>query len=179
MDIKDIDENLQEQIKVLQYDYEVVTKSAQQWYSESERLKAEIERLKPFEDKIAEFNSHIRVEDMLVFASSLEEWLEFCDNLKSEAYKEFAERVKLEFYYEFDELIPSIMAVKIDNFLKELVGEYKPPKTETQIKFEAYHECIEKIKKRAEHSSCSVAVNTIADNVLKELIKPQGENNDN
>ena len=40
-----------------------------------------------------------------------------------EGVKEFAERVKLEFYYEFDELIPSIMADKIDNLLKELVGE--------------------------------------------------------
>ena len=48
-----------------------------------EEAQAEIERLKSFEDKIAEFKSHIRVEDMLVFASSLEEWLEFCDNLKS------------------------------------------------------------------------------------------------
>ena len=38
-----------------------------------EEAQAEIERLKPFEDKIAEFKSHIRVEDMLVFASSLEE----------------------------------------------------------------------------------------------------------
>ena len=57
-----------------------------------EEAQAEIERLKPFEDKIAKFKSHIRVEDMLVFASSLEEWLEFCDNLKSEAIKEFCEK---------------------------------------------------------------------------------------
>ena len=57
------------------------------------RLQAENERLKPFEDKIAEFKSHIRVEDMLVFASSLEEWLEFCDNLKAEAYKEVFEKI--------------------------------------------------------------------------------------
>ncbi len=42
---------------------------------------------------------------------------------KAEACKEFAERVKMEFYYEFDELIPSIMADKIDNLLKEMVGE--------------------------------------------------------
>ena len=59
----------------------------------AEAYKAEIERLKPFEEKIAEYNSSIRVEDMLVFASSLEEWLEFCDDLKAEAYKEFAERL--------------------------------------------------------------------------------------
>ena len=59
---------------------------------EINRLQAENERLKPFEDKIAKFNSHIRVEDMLVFASSLEEWLEFCENLKAEAIKEFCEK---------------------------------------------------------------------------------------
>lgn len=59
-----------------------------------EKAQAEVERLKPFEDKIAEFKSHIRVEDMLVFASSLEEWLEFCDNLKAEAYKECLAKVK-------------------------------------------------------------------------------------
>ncbi len=39
-----------------------------------------------------------------------------------------------------------------------------------QAKAEAYKECIEKVKKRAELSSCSNAVNTIADNVLKELV---------
>ncbi len=87
------------------------------------RLQAENERLKPFEDKIAEFNSHIRVEDMLVFASSLEEWLEFCDNLKAEAYKECIEKVKALFpsdnepyqYWEIHE--------DADNLLKKLVGE--------------------------------------------------------
>ena len=43
--------------------------------------------------------------------------------IKSEAVKEFAEKVKLEFYYEFDEIIPSIMADKIDNLVKEMVGD--------------------------------------------------------
>lgn len=76
------------------------------------RLKAENERLKPFEEKIAEFKSHIRVEDMLVFASSLEEWLEFCDNLKTEAYKDFARELML---------IPSntVRKDEIRNLLKE------------------------------------------------------------
>ena len=41
---------------------------------------------------------------------------------KTEAVKEFAEKIKLEFYYEFDEIIPSIMADKIDNLVKEMVG---------------------------------------------------------
>ena len=77
-------------------------KISQDRHFEIKELKAENERLKTFEDKIAEFNSHIRVENMLVFASSLEEWLEFCDNLKSEARKEFAERL-LSCYEGFDE----------------------------------------------------------------------------
>lgn len=41
-------------------------------------------------------------------------------NLKAEAIKEFAEAVKMEFYREFDEIIPSIMADKIDNLVKEM-----------------------------------------------------------
>ena len=39
---------------------------------------------------------------------------------KSEAIKEFAELVKMEFYKDFDELIPSIMADRIDNLVKEM-----------------------------------------------------------
>ena len=91
-------------------------------------LEAENERLKPFEDKIAEFNSHIRVEDMLVFASSLEEWLEFCDNLKAEAYKECIEKVK-EYYknklhnYQFNYDAYCKLCEELDNLLKELLGE--------------------------------------------------------
>lgn len=98
--------------------------------------KSEIERLKPFEDKIAEFNSHIRVEDMLVFASSLEEWLEFCDNLKAEAYKEFAEKTNsivdsliekysIKDFEEFKAICQVLRGLKndIDNLLKELVGD--------------------------------------------------------
>lgn len=38
------------------------------------------------------------------------------------AMKEFAERVKMAFYYEFDELIPSTMADKIDELVKEIYG---------------------------------------------------------
>lgn len=41
-------------------------------------------------------------------------------NARAEAIKEFAEQVKMVFYHEFDELIPSIMADKIDNLVKEM-----------------------------------------------------------
>lgn len=40
--------------------------------------------------------------------------------VRKQAVKEFAERVKMAFYYEFDELIPSIMADKIDELVKEV-----------------------------------------------------------
>lgn len=42
---------------------------------------------------------------------------------RKQAVKEFAERVKMAFYYEFDELIPSIMADKIDELVKEVCKE--------------------------------------------------------
>ena len=38
---------------------------------------------------------------------------------KAQVVKEFAERVKNAFYAEFDEIIPSIMANKIDDLVKE------------------------------------------------------------
>ena len=43
--------------------------------------------------------------------------------IEKEAVKEFAEDVKMAFYYQFDELIPSIMADKIDDLVKEMVGD--------------------------------------------------------
>ena len=88
-------------------------------YKELEMAKAEIERLKPFEDKIAEYNSHIRVEEMLVFASSLGEWLEFCDNLKAEAYKEFAEKV----HTEIEQALESNYKAKGERLEKHNVGD--------------------------------------------------------
>ena len=39
------------------------------------------------------------------------------------AVKEFAESVKMAFYHEFDELIPSIMADKISELVKEVCGD--------------------------------------------------------
>ena len=42
---------------------------------------------------------------------------------RKQAVIEFAERVKMAFYYEFDELIPSIMADKIDEIVKEVCRE--------------------------------------------------------
>jgi hypothetical protein len=92
---------------------------------------------------------------------------------KAEAYKECIDKIQNQIKHNHA-ISAEWLRKYLDNLLKEFLGEYKPPKTETQIKFEAYHECIEKIKQRAECCSCSDAVNTIADNVLKDL---EGEQN--
>ena len=50
----------------------------------------------------------------------------------NDGIKEFAELVKMEFYKEFDELIPSVMADRIDNLVKEMTESvnYGSSKTE-------------------------------------------------
>jgi hypothetical protein len=69
------------------------------------RQKAEIERLR----------KAIKVQDIMIEQQDYK-----LKQAKSEAIKEFAELVKMEFYKEFDELIPSIMADRIDNLVKEM-----------------------------------------------------------
>ena len=44
---------------------------------------------------------------------------------RTKAVKEVAERIKTAFYCEFEELIPSIMADKIDEIVKEVLNEYE------------------------------------------------------
>ena len=41
------------------------------------------------------------------------------------AVEDVAERIKMAFYYEFDELIPSTMAGKIDEIVKEVLNEHE------------------------------------------------------
>ena len=42
---------------------------------------------------------------------------------KRELVEKFAERIKNEFYIQFDEIIPSIMANRIDEIVKEVLNE--------------------------------------------------------
>lgn len=42
---------------------------------------------------------------------------------KKELAEKLAERIKNEFYIEFDEIIPSIMADRIDEIVKEVLNE--------------------------------------------------------
>lgn len=78
------------------------------------RQQAEIERLKD-ENLQSEYPARIRVDDFLVCANSLGEWLEFCDSLKAEAITEFADRLKEKSRY------PSgtIYVEHIDNLVKK------------------------------------------------------------
>ena len=66
----------------------------------------------------------IRVDNMIVYADDLEEWLEFCDKQKAEAIKEFAERLKEKTYrpnpYPYIEILTK---EDIDSLVKEMVGE--------------------------------------------------------
>lgn len=52
-----------------------------------------------------------------------DEEMRLCNEERKQVVKEFAERVKMAFYYEFDELIPSIMADRIDEIVKEVCGD--------------------------------------------------------
>lgn len=84
-------------------------------------LKAEIERL---QEQSNNYPVRVRMGDYcIMYASSLDDYDKQIGDIGNEAVKEFAEQVKMAFYYQFDELIPSIMADKIDNLVKEMVGD--------------------------------------------------------
>lgn len=82
------------------------------------RLQAENERLK----------EKCEMWDKTVFAKSLEEWLEFCDNFKAEAYKECIEKAKNEIDSQSHSRSLEASGERfrihkiLDNLLKELVG---------------------------------------------------------
>lgn len=81
--------------------------------TEDLRKKSSEEAIKSFQEGAERFN-----ESLVESATA-----RFVNTIKADAIKEFAEQVKMAFYYEFDKLIPSIMADKIDELVKEMVGE--------------------------------------------------------
>lgn len=89
-------------------------------YEQNNNQKAEIERYEKESDE--KFNKWKLLDDR-----TKQRYAELYEEAKSvvraEAVKEFAEKVKMAFYYEFDEIIPSIMADKIDNLVKEMAGD--------------------------------------------------------
>lgn len=86
--------------------------------------KMAVKRLGELEDKI-EAGTFVEVPKGTVVLTPEEraEEMRLCNEERKQAVKEFAERVKMAFYYEFDELIPSIMADKIDELVKDVCGE--------------------------------------------------------
>lgn len=84
-------------------------------------LQGLIDRLAELEDKI-ESGELVEVPKGAVVLTPEEraEEMRLCNEERKQAVIEFAERVKMAFYYEFDELIPSIMADKIDELVKEV-----------------------------------------------------------
>lgn len=91
------------------------------WAGDSESLKM-YNRLAKLEDKIesGELISTVQSEQG---EQEIAFFVKHNAEVRKQAAKEFAERVKMAFYYEFDELIPSIMADKIDELVKEVCGE--------------------------------------------------------
>lgn len=93
-------------------------------YEEQKERDSEImSRLAELEDKI-EFGELVEVPKGAVVLTPEEraEEMRLCNEERKQVVEEFAERVKMAFYYEFDELIPSIMADKIDELVKEVCG---------------------------------------------------------
>ena len=86
--------------------------------------KTAVGRLGELEDKI-ESRELVEVPKGAVVLTPEEraEEMRLANEERKEAMKVFAERVKMAFYYEFDEIIPSIMADKIDELVKEVCGE--------------------------------------------------------
>lgn len=91
------------------------------WDSDSLEAECYI-RLAELEDKIerGELVSTVRDEEG---EQEIEFFVKHNAEVRKQAVKEFAERVKMAFYYEFDELIPSIMADRIDELVKEVCGD--------------------------------------------------------
>lgn len=79
-------------------------------------------RLHELEDKI-ERGELISTAQYELSEREIAFFVEHDAEVRKQAIKEFAERVKMAFYYEFDELIPSIMADKIDELVKEAYEE--------------------------------------------------------
>lgn len=86
--------------------------------------KMAVKRLGELEDKI-EAGTFVEVPKGAVVLTPEEraDEMRLCNEERKQAVKEFAASVKMAFYYEFDELIPSIMADKIDELVKEVCGE--------------------------------------------------------
>ena len=119
---------LSKQCDELQEENENYSKNNQQMtsdilklYKELEQVKAENERLK---ETTKNMSAYVKGNNW-----GLVSFVEFCKNLKAEAYKEFAERLKERYTsvwtWDGHEEAILVLHTNLDNLLKELVGEDK------------------------------------------------------
>ena len=101
----------------------LINTEGESWDSDNIEAQCYI-RLAELEDKI-ERGELVEVPkgEVVLTPEERAEEMRLANEERKQAVKEFAERVKMAFYYEFDELIPSIMADKIDEIVKEVCGE--------------------------------------------------------
>ena len=101
----------------------LINTEGESWDSDNIEAQCYI-RLAELEDKI-ERGELVEIPKGAVVLTPEEraEEMRLANEERKQAVEEFAERVKMAFYYEFDELIPSIMADKIDELVKEVCGE--------------------------------------------------------
>lgn len=94
-----------------QAEIESVNERADMWHREAELNAAELIKMQADNERLKKLLEEADIN-----------YNKCAKRFYTEAIKEFAEQVKTAFYYEFEELIPSIMAEKIDNLVKEMVG---------------------------------------------------------
>lgn len=109
------------------------------WEDKCKEQQAEIERFKKIETTVNGFWSELQKLAMFKDKEipTLEELLEYMENLKSEAIKEFAERLDRKFAFSSDTQCISAKTIRksIQNELKEMVGDEPCPTINPNIKF--------------------------------------------
>ena len=98
-------------------------KGIEEMEAEMEILKIQNKNLGIAFDRLEAENERLteRLKQILLSIDTVKEMNAMCniDEQRKQVVREFAERVKNAFYAEFDEIIPSIMANKIDDLVKE------------------------------------------------------------
>jgi TolA-binding protein len=123
---------LREQLEYLQGEREVLLEDIQVRSNQVIEQQAEIEEyrcnIKQLTETLTGGNGlRIRVDNMIVYADDLEEWLEFCDKQKAETIKELEAKIheklhEAEMHGNFE---PVVTREMFDSVVKELVGEGK------------------------------------------------------
>ena len=119
-DLQKADETIEQK----QAEIDRLAKLLDAWNVETNHYKAEIERLRKTHPWEGGSYARICVDDLIIYAESIERWLAFCAEIEAEARAEFAERLKPmykslcvdegDWCYELDNLVKE-MEVKQDD----------------------------------------------------------------